>query len=160
MVVAEDAQFSAGFDNGYEASKYMNEGINMYVTADEKMAHFATDNLENTYIGFQAVKGGSYTIKFSNVQGEGLMLIDHETGTRVAMAEGGEYEFTAAAGATDDYRFEIIKRANMPTAIDNTEAVKGMKGVYTLTGLYLGGMNVWNSLPAGIYVVNGEKRVK
>jgi len=160
VVVAEDALFSAEFDDGYEASKYMNDGINMYVTADEKMAHFATDNLEKTFIGFQTVKGGDYTIEFSNVQGEELMLIDHETDERVAMVEGGVYKFTAAADATDDYRFEIIKRANMPTAIENTEAVKSTKGIYTLTGMYLGGMNVWNSLPAGIYVVNGAKRVK
>ena len=27
-------------------------------------------------------------------------------------------------------------------------------------GQYVGEMNVWNTLPAGVYVVNGEKRVK
>ena len=160
VVVAEDARFTAEFDNGYEAVKYMNDGINMYVTADEKMAHFATDNLENTFIGFQTVKGGNYTIEFSNVQGEELMLIDHEANIHVAMVEGGAYEFTAAANATNDYRFEIVSKANMPTGIENTEAVKSVKGIYTITGQYMGEVNVWNSLPAGIYVVNGEKRVK
>ena len=34
------------------------------------------------------------------------------------------------------------------------------KGIYTITGQYVGEMNVWNTLPAGIYVVNGEKLVK
>jgi hypothetical protein len=160
VVVAEDARFTAEFDNGYEAVKYMNDGINMYVTDEEKMAHFATDNLENTFIGFQAVKGGNYTIEFSNVKGEELMLIDHEANTHVAMVEGGAYEFTAAANATNDYRFEIVSKAKMPTGIENTEAVKSVKGIYTITGQYMGGMEVWNSLPAGIYVVNGEKRVK
>ena len=160
IIVAEDAQFSAEFDNGYDASKFMNEGINMYVSADEKMSIFATDNLENTYVGFQSVEGGKYTISFADVKGSELTLIDHETGARVAMVEGATYEFTAGENTVNDYRFEIVGRANMPTAIDNTEAVKSAKGVYTITGQYVGEMNVWNTLPAGVYVVNGEKRVK
>jgi len=158
IVVAEGEDFSADFDNGYDASKFMNEGINMYISADEKMAIFATDNLENTYVGLQTINGGNYTIEFANVQGEELTLIDHETGARVAMVEGATYEFTA--NGTNDYRFEIVGRQNMPTAIENTEAVKSAKGVYTITGQYVGEMNVWNTLPAGVYVVNGEKRVK
>ena len=158
--VAEGEDFSADFDNGYDAVKYMNDGFNMYVSADEKMSIFATDNLNNTYVGLQTVKGGSYTIEFTKVQGEELTLIDHETGARVAMVEGATYEFNADANSVNDYRFEIVGRANMPTAIDNTEAVKSVKGVYTITGQYVGEMNVWNTLPAGVYVVNGEKRVK
>ena len=138
----------------------MNDDVNMYVTADEKMAIFATDNLENTYVGLSTVKGGNYTITFANVQGEELTLIDHETGAKVAIAEGNTYAFTAAANAVNDYRFEVVGAAKLPTAIENTEAVKSAKGIYTITGQYLGEMNVWNSLPAGVYVVNGEKRVK
>ena len=160
LIVAEDAQFSAEFDNGYDAVKYMNEGINMYVSTDEKMSIFATDNLENTYVGFQSVKGGNYTIEFTDVRGEELTLIDHETGAQVAMVEGATYEFTAAANSTNDYRFEIVEPAKLPTAIENTEAVKSAKGIYTITGQYVGEMSVWNTLPAGIYVVNGEKLVK
>ena len=160
ILVAEGNDFSAEFDNGYDAVKYMNEGINMYVSADEKMSNFATDNLENTYVGLQTVNGGNYTIEIANVQGEELTLIDHETGARVAMVEGATYEFTAGENTVNDYRFEIVGRQNMPTAIGNTEAVKSVKGVYTITGQYVGEMNVWNTLPAGVYVVNGEKRVK
>ena len=96
----------------------------MCVSADEKMSIFATDNLESTYVGFQTVNGGNYTIEFSNVQGNELTLIDHATGARVAIAEGNTYEFTADANSANDYRFEIVGRQNMPTAIDNTEAVK------------------------------------
>lgn len=160
VVVAEDAQFSAAFDNGYDVAKYMNDGINLYVSADEKMGIYATDDIENTYLGFQAVNGGNYTIEFTNVQGKELTLIDHENNVRVAIEEGKTYAFTAAANSVNDYRFEIVGRADMPTAIENTEAVKSAKGIYTITGQYVGEMNVWNSLPAGIYVVNGEKLVK
>ena len=158
VVVAEGAEFTAEFDNGYDAAKYMNDGINMYVSANEKMSNFATDDLNNTYVGLQTVNGGNYTIEFADVQGEELVLIDHETGARVAMVEGATYEFTA--NGTNDYRFEIVGVAKLPTAIENAEAVKSAKGVYTITGQYVGEMNVWNALPAGVYVVNGEKRVK
>lgn len=160
VLVAEDAQFSAEFDNGYDAAKYMNDGINLYVSADEKMAIFATDNLENTYLGFQAVNGGNYTIEFANVQGEDLTLIDLDNNASVVMVEGNKYEFTATANSANDYRFKIVSTFNAPTAIDNTNAVKSAKGIYTITGQYVGEMNVWNSLPAGIYVIDGAKRVK
>ncbi len=158
VVLAQGHQFSAAFDNSYDCRKYMNEGINLYVSADEKMGIFATDNLENTYVGFQSVNGGTYTIEFTDVQGEGLTLIDHETGAQVAIVNGNVYEFTA--NGTNDYRFEIITAPMMPTAIENAEAVKSAKGIYTITGQFMGEMSVWNSLPAGVYVVNGEKRVK
>lgn len=158
LLVAENDQFTAEFDNGYDAAKYMNDGINMYVSANEKMSVFATDNLENTYVGFQAVKAGAYTIEFANVQGEELILIDLETGARVAMTEGNTYEFTA--NEANDYRFQITKISKVATDIENTEAVKSATGIYTITGQYMGEMNVWNTLPAGVYVVNGEKRVK
>ena len=158
VTVAEDAEFSAEFDNGYDAVKYMNEGINMYVSADEKMSIFATDNLNNTFVGIQVVNGGKYTMEFAKVQGEELFLIDHETGAQVAIVEGATYEFTA--NGTNDYRFELVGAAKLPTAIENAEAVKSAKGSYTITGQYVGEMSVWNSLPAGIYVVNGEKLVK
>ena len=160
VIVAEDDEFSAEFDNGYDAVKYMNDGVNMYITADKKMSIFATDDLNNTYVGLQTVKGGNYTIEFANVQGEELFLIDHETGAQVAMVEGATYEFTADANSANDYRFEVVSPRKVTTAIENAEAVKSAKGIYTITGQYVGEMSVWNSLPAGIYVVNGEKLVK
>lgn len=158
IIVAESDEFTADFDNGYDAAKYMNDGINLYVSANEKMSNYATDDLENTYVGFQAVKAGNYTIEFANVNGEELTLVDLETGARVAMTEGNTYEFTA--NEANDYRFQITKISKVATDIENTEAVKSATGIYTITGQYMGEMNVWNTLPAGVYVVNGEKRVK
>ena len=160
VLLAEGVDFTAEFDHMYDAVKYMNDDVNLYVSAGEKMSNFATDNLNNTYVGLQTVNGGNYTMEFVDVQGAELTLVDHETGARVAMVEGNTYEFTAAANSVNDYRFEIVESAKLPTAIENTEAVKSAKGVYTITGQYVGEMNVWNTLPAGIYVVNGEKRVK
>lgn len=146
--------------NATAFEKFMNDDVNIYAMADMKASIVAAEDINNTYVGFSTVKGGEFTISFANVEGREFVLVDHETGARIAIAEGNTYEFTAAANSANDYRFEIVESAKLPTAIENTEAVKSAKGVYTITGQYVGEMNVWNTLPAGIYVVNGEKRVK
>ncbi len=140
--------------------KYMNDDVNIYAIVDEKAAIVAAEDLEDTYFGFSTVKGGEFTISFADVEGREFDLIDLETGVKVAVMEGETYSFAAAANTIADYRFKLVERAQMPTAIENTGAVKTVKGVYTITGQYLGEMNVWNTLPAGVYVVNGEKLVK
>ena len=158
LYLVESDEFTADYERGRDAEKYMNDDINVYAHAAEKQATLATNNLENTYVGFSTVKGGKFTMSFVNVEGRELALIDHETGAQVAIVEGATYEFTA--NGNNDYRFEIVGAAKLPTAIENTEAVKSAKGIYTITGQYVGEMNVWSTLPAGIYVVNGEKLVK
>lgn len=140
--------------------KYMNDDVNIYAMADEKAAIVAAEDLEDSYFGFSTVKGGEFTISFADVEGREFDLIDLETGVKVAVMEGEAYSFAAAANTVADYRFKLVERAKMPTSIENTEAVKSVKGIYTITGQYLGEMNVWNTLPAGVYVVNGEKLVK
>ena len=140
--------------------KFMNEDVNIYATAEEKSAILAAENLEDTYVGFSTVKGGNFTISFANVAGREFDLIDLETGARVAASEGETYSFSAAANTTNDYRFKLVAPAKMPTAIENTEVKANAKGIFTLTGQFVGEMNVWNTLPAGVYVVNGAKRVK
>lgn len=146
--------------NNHNAVKYMNDDVNIYATSDDKYGIVASEDLNDTYVGFSTVKGGEFTINFTNVDGREFVLVDHETGAQVAIAEGNTYEFTAAANSANDYRFEIVEPAKLPTAIENTEAVKNVKGIYTITGQFVGEMNVWNTLPAGVYVVDGEKRVK
>ena len=156
----DDVQLRETETRTKEAEKYMNADVNIYATTAGKAAILAVENLENTYVGFSTVKGGKFTLNFTDVEGSEYTLIDHETGAQVAIVEGATYEFTAAANSANDYRFELVGAAKMPTAIENAEAVKSAKGIYTITGQFVGEMNVWNTLPAGIYVVNGEKRVK
>jgi len=154
------ADSELGDDRSFCAPKYNNPGLQLYVMDNEKYDVYAADEIENSYIGYRTVNAGMYTISFENVEGESLVLIDLANGARTNIEEGAIYTFHAEANESNDYRFEIVGRQNMPTAIDNTEAVKSAKGVYTITGQYVGEMNVWNTLPAGVYVVNGEKRVK
>ena len=158
--VWDDVKMTENATKSSASPKYINDDLNIYAQGDEKYAIIANDNLEDTYFGFSTVTGGEFTISFANVEGREFDLIDTETGAKVAVMEGETYSFAAAANTVADYRFKLVERAKMPTAIENTEVKANVKGIFTLTGQFLGEMNVWNSLPAGVYVVNGAKRVK
>lgn len=160
VVLAEGDQFTPEFDNGYDAVKYMNETMNVYVSAEEDMAIYATNYLANTYISFESKQGGDYTISFDHVSGVNYILKDLETGTQVEMKEGNTYSFTIEANAVASNRFKVIPRAEAPTAVDNVTISTKTVGIYTVCGQYVGEMNIWNTLPAGIYIVNGEKVAK
>lgn len=159
--LAEAADFSADFDNGYDVYKYMNDAMNMYVSDTEKMSNFVTNDLENTYLGFSAKEAGVYTITFTNVRGNEYTLVDLATNTYVAITDGATYQFVVNDNEENDYRFKIVGRQEMPTDVETVEnAPVKNGGIYTITGQYMGDMNEWNNLPAGLYIVNGEKKVK
>ena len=158
VIVAEGEEFTPSFDNGYDASKFMNDEVNLYVEAEENMSIFATDNLENTKLSVSSVLGGKYTISFSNVSGDNFVLVDNLTGAQTAMVEGNSYEFNMEANTVNSHRFAIVPVAKVPTAIENTEVKANVKGIYTITGQYVG--ENLEVLPAGVYVVNGVKIVK
>ena len=159
VVLGESTQFSENYDRGYDAVKYMNEDINIYVLAEEKQSIFATDNLDDTYIGFSCVNAGKYTVSFPSVQGEGLFLVDLFTNTKVQIAEGMTYEFEAAANTTNDRRFVISKRPGVLSEVENIAAPQAT-GIYNMMGQYLGETTEWNNLPSGVYIINGKKQVK
>lgn len=155
------ADSELGDDRSFCAPKYDNAGLQLYVMGNEKYDVYAADEIENSYIGFRTVNAGMYTISFENVEGEDLVLVDLVNGARTNMAEGAIYTFHAGANETNDYRFQVVAAAKMPTSIENTEAQSTKKaGVYTLTGQYLGNASIFNALPAGVYVVDGVKKVK
>jgi len=155
----EGEQFSADYDNGYDAPKYAhNKGLSLYVAnGNTRMERIATNNAEGLFIGIDAPEAGEYTLDFSGVNGMEYKVVDMQTGGVFEIAEDAEFGFYAEAGQ-NDYRFQIVGRQNLPTAIDNTDAVKSLKGVYTITGQYVG--EDLNVLPKGVYVVNGVKVVK
>lgn len=159
--MAAHSDFSADFDNGYDVLKYMNDAMNLYVTDAEPLSTLVTDNIEDTYLGFATIEAGLYTITFTSVRGNEYDLLDLATNTRVAITTGATYQFYATDNEANDYRFKVVERQEMPTDVEVVEnsTVKAA-GIYTITGQYLGEMNIWNNLPAGIYIVNGEKKVK
>ena len=155
----EGEQFSADYDNGYDAPKYdNNKGLSLYVTnGNTRMERIATDNVEGLFIGIDAPEAGEYTLDFSSVNGMEYSVVDMKTGNVFEIAEDAEFRFYTEAGK-NDYRFQLIGRNNAPTATENTAVNANVKGVYTITGQYVG--EDLNVLPKGVYVVNGVKVVK
>ena len=161
VVLAQDNQFSADYENGRDAEKYMNKHMNIFVTDDAYLNVLATNNLNDTYLGFSCAEGGTYEISFEKVQGKSFTLIDLETNAQVQIEEGIIYQFNVEDNYASDYRFKVVGRQELPTEIEEVEnATINNGGIYTITGQYLGDMNLWNTLPAGLYIVNGEKKIK
>ena len=156
----EGANFSDAFENGYDASKFMNaKSINVFTTVNgEEFGTVATDNLSGKTITINTNSELAYTMSFTNVNNEDYVLRDNVTGQVINIEEGATYEFAAQPNSTIAGRFEIVGRAQMPTAIENTEVKANVKGIYTIMGQYLG--EDFDILPAGVYVVDGVKIVK
>ena len=160
VMFTEDGMFSDGYENGYDATKFMNENaINMYSTLEgENYSVVATDNIDGKMLTIQTNNGVNYTLSFDNVNGEAYAIRDNVTNQVIAIEDGATYEFAAQPNSVVEGRFEIVVRQNMPTAIENTEVKANVKGIYTVMGQYVG--EDFEILPAGIYVVNGVKIVK
>lgn len=157
--VMEGEQFSAAEDNGYDAPKYdHNKGLSLYViNGEQHMERVATDNADGMFIGINAPVAGTYTMDFSGIAGMNYSLIDLTNKTVVEIVEDGTYNFYAEAGQ-NDYRFQLVAPAKVPTAIENVNAKASAKGVYSISGQYLG--EDINALPKGVYIINGAKVVK
>lgn len=159
--VWDNLKMSESMTNIHNAEKYMGEDINLYAyDGDDKLAIVAAEDLNGTYIGFSTVNGGKFTLSFANVEGREFDLIDLEENVTVSVVEGNTYTFSAAKNTNADYRFKLVESKRVVTDVDKIATEKNVKGIYTIMGQYVGEMNMWNNLPAGIYVVNGEKRVK
>jgi len=159
VYMIESNQFSADIENGYDSEKYMGGKANLYIMNDAKYATCATNDLNNTYLGFSCAETGLYTLSFENIAGESLALVDLTNNKVIDIVEGATYEFNADENE-NDYRFQIIKRQEVPTDLENVNNNIKANGIYTITGQYMGNMSVWNTLPAGIYVVDGAKKIK
>ena len=158
--MVENGKFSAAFDNSYDAAKYMNDNsFNLFVNAnDEKLGSYATDDLNGTTISMTTKDQTSFTMTISNVNGMNYAVRDMLTGTEIEMVEGATYMFSVPANANVEDRFQIVSINKMPTAIENIEATAATKGIYTVSGQFVG--YDYHNLQKGVYVVDGKKIVK
>lgn len=158
VMLVQDEEYNNEYDLGADAMKYMNGAFNLYAnTTIGKLDVVATDDIENTELSFQAGNSVNYTMSFNNVEGD-FVLVDRANNSQVTIEEGVIYTFVAQPNATAEARFAVVPAAKMPTAIGNTEVKSNIKGIYSITGQYLG--EDFNALPAGVYVIDGVKIVK
>ncbi len=160
LLLVEDDAFTSDYDDSYDAEKYMNDDVNIYAHSDEKMGIVASDNIADTYLGFSTVKGGTFTLRFGKTEGRAFDLIDLQTGTRITADEGATYTFSAGKRTVADYRFQLVERKPVATDTEAVSTDSNATGIYTVMGQYIGEMNIFNSLPAGVYIVNGKKTIK
>ncbi len=162
VVLREADNYSNAFENGADARKYMSENVfNIYSTNHgEAFSQIATDNLLGTAITVKTANETAYTLSFSNVRNFNYAIRDNLSGAIIPVEEGMTYEFTMNEGATAEGRFEVVERYNTPTGVENIEAARSAKGIYTVLGQYIGESSLLNTLPTGIYVVDGQRIVK
>lgn len=156
----QDANYTDAFENGCDVVKYMNENtINLYATVNgEDLSSVVTNSLNGKLLSLQTNDEVNYTMSFKNVAGTEYAILDHATNQMTVIAEGNTYQFAAQPNSTVEGRFEIVPIQNMPTAVETVETTATVKGIYTIMGQYVG--EDFESLPAGVYVVDGVKIVK
>ena len=162
VVLRENNEYSNAFDNGADARKYMSERVFDFYSVNngEAFSQVATDDLAGTELTMKAKDETVYTMSFRNVNNFDYEIRDNLSGAIIPVVEGTTYEFTMAEGTTAEARFEIVGGKKVVTDIENIGAVKAAKGVYTVLGQYLGESSLLNTLPTGIYVVDGQRIVK
>lgn len=162
LMLVEGSNFSDEVENGMDALKFVDDNnISLYANnIGGKLAMVATDNLEGTSLAFQAKTETTYTISFDRAINCNYALCDYATGQQVAIVEGNTYTFTADANSFNPARFGVVKANKVVTGMDALSIDTRVSGIYTVLGQYLGTAETFNSLPAGVYIVNGAKIVK
>ena len=123
FTIREAAEFTADFDNGYDATLYESTSkFNFYAATDySNQFQIATDDIEGQVLTLATKDETSFTMSFSNVRGEKMALRDNLTGDVIEMTEGNVYNFMANANEVSE-RFTVVSAAKAPTAIENAAA--------------------------------------
>ena len=139
--------YSAAFDNGADASKWMNNGLNLYVaTEDGELAAVASDEIVDMTIAFQSGDETEYTLGFDNLRGEQFELRDVLTGATIQMTEDATYTFSQEANTTVPARFQILGARKVPTGVENVgEGANVQQKVMKNGTLYILRDNKWYS---------------
>ncbi len=116
VYLLEKADFTKGYDNGYDAPLMGTFGVvNLYTTEEDGlMAVSASNDLDGTFVGFLSGEDTNYELSISSVIGDSLQLMDVQTGDVFDVKDGATYSFMATPNYEDDYRFRIIKAENTP----------------------------------------------
>ncbi|MCQ2312459.1 MAG: hypothetical protein MJZ84_03310 [Paludibacteraceae bacterium] len=162
VVMMKDGRYSNELDNGADAEKYMNNGsVNFYAHAEfANVSTLADTEIEGTMLSLVSNDETEFIMTFSAVSGDQYAIRDNLTGSLITIAEGNAYAFSTNANSTDENRFEIVALHRAPTDVENMNSNATAKGIYSVTGQYLGEAQDWFKLPAGVYVLDGQKVVK
>lgn len=125
LFIIESEDYTADFENGYDARKMMSGNLNIYaIEGIDSLAVDATNSLVGTRVGVRTGEETAYTLIFNRVNSEQkLTLLDEETSETIDISEGTEYTFYAEPNSVLDQRFRIIARSKaITTGLDKTES--------------------------------------
>ena len=123
MYVIEHDECTMGYDNGYDARNMaVASQVSIYTTeADGQMEISVSDNIDSTYIGFNAGADTEYTLRMTSVVGEMLYLKDLQNQTLIAVGDGVEYSFTAEPNSINNQRFLLLDRRSNDVTTDQPQ---------------------------------------
>jgi hypothetical protein len=104
------------------AHKIIGEKLAIY--AEDGWGQIANSNLIGTTLTIKTTEETEYTLNFSWVKGETLVLLDTENGNTIDMTENNTYTFEATPNTISE-RFQVIGRHDMPTAVEHNTAIEG-----------------------------------
>ena len=126
MYLIESNDYSAEYENGFDATKRMSGSLNVFaVEGDVNLSVDATNSIVGTRVGVRTGEEMTYTMNFSHVNSENpLVLWDKEAQFKMLISEDLEYTFNAEPNSEITERFQIIA-ADIPaiaTGVDEVES--------------------------------------
>ena len=139
------SEYSIAFDNGADASKWMNNGMNLYViTENGDLSAVASDKIADMTIAFRSGNETEYALGFDNIVGQEYAIRDILTGAVINMTENATYTFTQEANTMVPARFQIIGSSKVPTAVEDVDTFTPVMQKVMLNGtLYILRDNKW-----------------
>ena len=150
------------FDNGWDGTKEMGSALTPQIFAIEQDGNYqidAVDDINNTYLGFQAGQDKEYTLTFTHqnlkTKYSAMYLFDMTDNKTVDITESGTtYSFTAESTPTSQKRFIILTRnigtdsignitqlkvfnSGNAVFVDNVSGLSGDIAIYDMTGRIL-----------------------
>ena len=131
LVVLERADFSRGFDNGWDGEAWGGNDAAPYscVSGENRWdAVSAIPDFEGTVVGFQAGEDNEYRIDFEySEENEPLYLLDTDNNTYTRVLTGNTYQFTTSDKDYHD-RFLFTRMApQVATGYENLDGGEGAK---------------------------------
>ena len=178
MYVIQHNECTSGYDNGYDAKNMpVASQVSIYTTeADGQMEISVSDNIDSTYIGFNAGADTEYTLRITSVVGERLYLKDLDNQTLISVYDGEEYTFSAEPNSVNDRRFLLLDQRSDDVSTDEPEVrvyvyekmahvlgapIGSDMVIYTIGGVAITNYTIectpsvvdLSSLPTGVYVL-------
>ncbi len=132
LVLLARADFSAGFDNGWDGDKWDGNEASLYIySKDERGVEnsvSAIPEMEGTVVGFRAGEDEAYTFTFEYLNSdEPLYLFDTENNSYTQIVTGGIYRFFTNDKEKHE-RFILTRHApQIATGCENLDGGEGAK---------------------------------